>query len=380
MKRCTKNRARGDLSALLGFLLCVACGQAPPPMDKNLYSIPYSAFPFPADNQPSPERIELGRLLFFDPILSINRKVACATCHQPELAMADGLPVGAALADPAGGDLLRATPTIVNARFQHVQFWDGRAKSLEDLALKPIQNPREMGDTVEQALADLGALPEYAERFQSAYGGLDASSLARAIACFVSSVISVSAPVDRYLLGDPSALGSDAIAGFDLYFGKARCSRCHYLPLFAGTEGPVFDQTSFRVTGVPGLGPLPKELTSDPGRAGVAAVETQPSTLHAFKTPTLRNIAKSAPYMHNGAFATLEEVLDFYDQGAGPGQGYAVQNLDNVLKQGPLHLSESEKQSLLVFLREALTDLSMTPATPAAVPSGLVPGGVPRKK
>jgi len=363
------------------FLGLAACGDAPPPpAGPNLYRIPYEAFPLPADNLPTPERLELGRLLFFDPLLSANHRVACATCHQPQLAMADGLPVGAALAAAAGGELPRASPTIYNIRFQHVLFWDGRAGSAEDLALQPIQNPQEMGNTVDHALAELAAHDEYRQRFARAYGGLDRSSLQRAIACFITSVTANDTPADRYLQGDSAALGPAATAGFNLYFGKARCSRCHYLPIFAGTEGPGFDQTEFRVTGVPERGASPRRLTADPGRAGVLGVDPQPSLLHAFKAPTLRNIAWTAPYMHNGALATLEEVVAFYDQGAGPGQGYEVPSLDPVLRQGPLRLSERDKQDLLAFLREGLTDLSAVPAVPAAVPSGLVVGGVPRKK
>lgn len=349
----------------------------PPP---NLYTIPVTAFPLPQNNQPTPARIELGRLLFFDPLLSANRQVACGSCHQPSLAMTDGLPVGAALADPAGGDLPRASPTIFNARFQHLHFWDGRALSLEELALQPIQNPREMGNTVEKALTALRAIPEYQQRFQDAYGGLETSSLARAIACFVASVTANNAPADRYLAGDSAALSSEAAAGFNLYFGKARCSRCHYLPLFAGTEGPSFSETEFRVTAVPARGVLPLQQSPDLGRAGVAGVDPQPSNLHAFKAPTLRNIALTAPYMHNGALAALEDVIDFYDRGAGPGQGYAVPNIDPVFAQGPIGLGDSEKRALAAFLREGLTDLSSTPTLPATVPSGLTVGGVPRKR
>ena len=376
------NHARIFAFVLPLLPVAAGCGQSAPPMDTNtnLYSIPFSAFPLPPDNQPTADRIELGHLLFFDPILSANHRVACGSCHEPALGLADGLPVGAALADPQGGDLPRSAPTIWNARFQHSQFWDGRARSLEDLALQPIQNPREMGNTIEHALADLHTVAEYEDRFAHAYGTLDASSLSRAIASFVASVTAVNAPVDRYLAGEQSAMSREAVAGFNLYFGKARCSRCHYVPLFAGTEGPSFADTPFRVTGVPERGISPSRLTSDLGRAGVAGIDSQASTLHAFKTPTLRNIATTAPYMHNGAFATLEEVVDFYDRGAGPGQGYAVPNLDNVLKQGPLDLSNDEKHALLTFLREGLTDLSAMPEMPRAVPSGLSPGGEARTK
>ena len=370
------------LPLLLPFTGLTACGEvpSPSPVGASLYRIPYESFPLPADNLPTPERLELGRLLFFDPLLSNNHRVACATCHQPELAMADGLPVGDALAAAAGGELPRASPTIYNVRFQHALFWDGRASSAEDLALQPIENPQEMGNTVDHVLTELAGLGEYQQRFARAYGGLDRSSLQRAIACFISSVTANDAPADRYLQGDSTAMSAEAVAGFNLYFGKARCSRCHYVPIFAGTEGPSFTETEFRVTGVPERGVFPRRLTADRGRAGVAGIEEDPSTLHAFKAPTLRNITYTAPYMHNGAFSTLEEVVDFYDKGAGPGQGYAVPNLDPVMRQGPLFLSDAEKQSLLTFLREGLTDLSTLPVAPNAVPSGLTVGGVAGKK
>lgn len=350
-----------------------ACGSPPaPPLGQSLVRFPEDAFPIPADNQPTPERVELGRLLFFDPVLSVKQDVACASCHLPERAMADGRAVGAALSAPSGGDLPRSAPTIFNVRFQHSQFWDGRAESLEALALMPVENPLEMGNTIAGALAAVQAVPEYQTLFRQAYGELSESSLRRAIASFLRTVTANEAPVDRYLAGDTGALSADAAAGFDLYFGKARCSRCHYVPLFAGTEGPGFVSTEFRVTGIPERGQ--RTLTTDRGRA---MIEPAPYFERAFKAPTLRNIEKTAPYMHNGALSTLEEVIDFYDRGGGPGLGYAVQNLDFVLVPGPMGLSESEKAKLLRFLREGLTDLSKTPQTPARVPSGKTPGGVP---
>lgn len=363
---------------VVGLLAGSACGQAPQPPSTDLYQIPYAAFPLPVDNQPTPERLELGRLIFFDPVLSANHKIACGTCHQPQVAMTDGLPVGAALSDPDGGDLPRASPTIYNVRFQHVQFWDGRATSLEDLALKPIQNPKEMGNTVTRhcpifapfrSTRSASQTPTVAWMPRRCSGPSPASS----------PVTATRAPVDRYLQGDTGAMSVEAIAGFNLYFGKARCSRCHYVPLFAGTEGPDFAQTQFRVTGVPDQGDGPRHLTTDLGRGGVMGVDPEPSNQHAFKAPTLRNIAHTAPYMHNGVFATLEQVVDFYDKGAGPGQGYDVPNLDPVMLQGPIGLTRDEKATLLTFLREGLTDLSSTPQLPDAVPSGLIPGGVPRK-
>ena len=362
----------------LGMAGFVGCGSMPaPPMGQSLTRFPEDAFPYPADNQPTPARVELGRLLFFDPVLSANRKVACASCHLPDRALADARHVGAALAVAAGGVLPRSTPTVFNVRFQHSQFWDGRADSLETLALMPVENELEMGSSREKAVADVAAVPAYQTLFRDAYASeVTEGSLRRAIAAFLRSVTANHAPVDRYLTGDERALTSDATQGFNLFFGKARCSRCHYLPLFAGTEGPSFVNTEFRITGIPERGK--DQLTRDVGRAGVRDLpESEANELrHAFKAPTLRNIDKTAPYMHNGAFDTLEQVLDFYDRGP-EARGYAVPNLDFVMQPGPLQLSVEEKRQLLTFLREGLTDLSGLPGVPSSVPSGLVPGGTP---
>ncbi len=364
------------------LLLCLGgsagCGSPPAnPVGQSLTRFPEDAFPIPVDNQPTPARVELGRLLFFDPVLSANRKVACASCHLPERALADARHVGAALAIESGGVLPRSTPTIFNVRFQHSQFWDGRADSLESLALMPVENELEMGSSRDKAVRDVAAVPQYQTLFREAYGGaVDENSLRRAIAAFLRTVTANQAPVDKYLAGNEQALSADAASGFGLFFGKARCSRCHYLPLFAGTEGPAFVATEFRITGVPERGK--SELTRDIGRAGVVGLPEQDAAelRHAFKAPTLRNIDKTAPYMHNGAFDTLEQVLDFYDRGP-ESKGYSVPNLDFVMQPGPLRLSSDEKRQLLVFLREGLTDVSGLPGVPASVPSGLAPGGTP---
>jgi len=342
-----------------------------PPLAPSLVRIPEQVFADPADNISTPERVELGRLLFFDPVLSENGKIACATCHHPDKGMGDGLPVGAALADPLGGNLPRSSPTIYDTRYQFAQFWDGRVATLEEQALKPVENPREMGSTIPKALARVTAIPEYRDRFSAAYGELTESSMARAIAAFGRSVTANSAPVDRYLAGAAHAMTAEAVVGFNLYFGKARCSFCHYVPLFNGVEGPEFESTRFRITGVPERGVA--ELTHDLGREEFTH---DPRDRHSFKTPTLRNVAHTAPYMHNGAFDTLAQVVDFYDQGGGAGQVYSVENVDSRLRSGPLGLTAAEKHALLTFLAEGLSDLSHRPEVPQRVPSGLPVGSL----
>lgn len=373
---------RAHLAALLLLGTLTGCDGSSPgrgpaaPMGQSIVRFPYEAFPLPLDNQETPERVELGRLLFFDPLLSGSRRVACASCHVSALGTADGRALGAALGDPAGGDLPRASMVMYNVRFQHAQFWDGRAATLEELVSAPIENARELNSSVPAVLEALAGVPEYGRRFAAAYGALDERALRRAVAAFLRSITANEAPVDRYLAGDEGALSPGAAAGLGLFFGKARCSRCHYLPLFAGTEGPAFAVTEFRVTGVPARderGRPAARLDEDLGRG---EHDPDPDLRHAFKAPTLRNIARTAPYMHNGVFATLEEVVDFYDRGGGPGLGYEVPNLDFVLRPGPMRLSEAEKGQIVQFLREGLGDESRAPQAPAEVPSGLRPGGL----
>lgn len=241
--------------------------------------------------------------------------------------------------------------------------------------MQPIENQRELAGSVPEVVQRLQRIPEYVERFGKAYGTVDEHSLRRALAAFLRQVTANEAPVDRYLAGDETAMSEEARAGFSLFFGKARCSRCHYLPLFAGTEGPSFVATEFRVTGVPERGTSPLRMTADRGRAAIEKVPV-PAFEHAFKAPTLRNIAQTPPYMHNGALSTLEQVVDFYNDITNPQvRGYDVPAMDFVLALGPTNLSEAERRALVTFLREGLTDLSKMPAVPAAVPSGLPPVG-----
>jgi parallel beta-helix repeat protein len=304
---------------------------------------------FPSLNGPAgtAEQIELGRLLFFDPVLSQNNDIACASCHQPDLGFSDGRPTSVGT---SGVPVQRSAPSLWNVGFVQNLFWDGRETSLEKQAEIPLTNPDEMGVTDTAALvAELAAIPAYVQRFQAAFGGEQPVSLEKmtaALAAFERSLLSQNSPFDRYAAGDFDALSPQQRRGLALFrSGATRCFECHAAPTFA-SEG-------FRVIGVP---------DDDPGRAGVAA-DALPG---AFKTPTLRNIALSAPYMHDGSLATLADVLDFYAEGAGRAHG--IENVDALVNG--FEMSESEKADLLAFLY-ALTDESNRPQTPAAVPSGL---------
>ena len=296
----------------------------------------------PQDNVSDPAKVELGRLLFFDPVLSENNDIACASCHQPDLGFSDGK---AKAVGHDGTELDRNTPTLWNVAYAKNLFWDGRLQSLEAQAEMPLTHPQEMGvSDTNNLLAELGAIPEYVDLFNKAFdGGLTVENMGRALAAFQRSLISRNSPFDQYAAGNFEALTAQQRRGLALFrSGATRCFECHTAPTFASD--------TFRIIGV---------ASDDPGRAGVS----DDGQAGAFKVPTLRNIALTAPYMHNGSMATLEEVIDFYADG-----GTGVENQD-IFVNG-FELNEQEKADLVSFLY-ALTDESGLPEVPMAVPSGI---------
>jgi parallel beta-helix repeat protein len=322
----------------------------------------------PAENPTTPEKVDLGHLLFFDPLLSRDNTLSCAHCHHPDLGFSDGLPrargKGSHGAGPerAGGvELPRAAPSLWNALYNHRQFWDGRASDLEDQARNPITHPLEMGESPEALVKEMEAIPEYRRLFDRAFGGTDGSAVTfenavKAIASFERTLVSFRSPFDLYVEGNPDALSPAERRGLKLFFStKARCSECHGLPNFANRD--------FKVIGVPDPPGGPRDehnAAAEPGRGG--------GPNGAFKIPTLRNIALTAPYMHNGIFKTLGEVLDFYSGGGGRGRGLDVPLQDDKIRKFPL--TAEEKADLIAFLG-SLTDVSALPQVPQGVPSGL---------
>ena len=299
----------------------------------------------PEDNPLTDAKVELGYNLFFDPILSENDDMSCASCHHPDQGFSDGLATAMGANETA---LERNAPTLWNVGYVQNLFWDGRLQSLEAQAELPLTHPDEMGVTDTDALvAELAAIPEYEAMFDAAFAdGVTFENVEGALASFQRSLITNDAPFDRYAAGEFDALTPAQRRGLALFrSGATRCFECHTAPTFAGD--------TFRVVGVD---------SDDPGRAGVA----DDGDFGAFKIPTLRNIALSAPYMHDGSMETLEEVLDFYADGGGNAHG--ADNMD-VFVQG-FEMNDQEKADLLAFLM-ALTDESNIPAIPASVPSGL---------
>lgn len=328
-------------------------------------------FPLPVtrpDNPTTPDRVQLGRLLFFDPILSGDNKMSCAHCHHPDLGLSDGQArargfgsTGVGPQRTGGVELSRAAPSLWNALYNGKQYWDGRAKDLEDQAQFPITAPDEMGATREQVVQKLKAVPEYVRLFDRAFGGRDGSNLTfesvtYAIAAFERTLVTFNSRFDRYAAGDISALTAEERHGLKLFLStRTRCAECHGLPNFANQD--------FKVIGVPQPTDGPADThrpTADPGRGG------GPNS--SYKIPTLRNVALSAPYMHNGLFRTLEEVIDFYAKGGGRGHGLTVPAQDDKIRK--YDLTTQEKADIVAFLK-SLTDLSAIPAFPRRLPSGL---------
>ena len=320
---------------------------------------------FAATDAPSatPALIKLGRELFFDPALSPSGTRSCATCHLPERAFTDGRPRAALL---AGHRATRArnTPTLINAALQPVLFADGRVRTLEDQATDVIGSAAEMGGSLGAAAMAVSARPSDRDRLARFVGGrTDSAATARAIrlalAAYVRSLVRLDARFDRAVRGDSSALDREERRGFELFMGKGRCGTCHFAPLFGGATPPMLTESEPEVIGVPAARAVRHAvIDSDSGRFKIRRIDLH---LHAFRTPTLRNVALTAPYMHNGVFRTLEEVLDFYDVGGGHGIGAVLAH--QTLPTDSLHLDPSEKRAIIAFLG-SLSDTAGTTMRP----------------
>jgi cytochrome c peroxidase len=283
--------------------------------------------PVPPNNPLTEERIALGRRLFFDSGLSRDGAVSCASCHQPEKAFTDGRVVSLGVGNQA---TRRNAPTLLNCAYGTSMFWDGRVATLEDQALIPLTNPREMGSTLEAVLDRLNGATAYRALFKAAFGAeqVTPARLAEALAAYQRTLVAANSPYDRYvLLKDETALSEHARRGLGLFRSKARCAHCH--------EGELFTDQRFHNTGV-SWGKEPLDL----GRYEHTRREGDQGK---FKTPTLRHLTVTAPYMHDGSLATLEDVIDFYDRDANPNP-----HLDGAIQ--PLNLTASEKADLLAFL------------------------------
>lgn len=317
------------LTANIGSACLVICSALSTPSiaaDLSFYLRP-SQVPAPADNPMTQESVELGKKLFFDPRLSGSNWISCGTCHNPALGWSDGLPKAIGHGQKVLG---RATPTIVNTAYNPHQFWDGRANTLEEQALGPIAAAGEMNQNLDELVTELKGIEGYQSLFNVAYpkDGISKTSIAKAIANFERTVVSTESRFDRWIKGDKNALTKAEQHGFEVFEGKGRCASCH--------TGFNFTDNQFHNIGIKG--------DKDPGRF---AVTKDKGLTGAVKTPTLRDVALTSPYMHNGNYNTLEAVVDHYVRG-----GDADKNLSPLMAK--LDLKQDEKSDLVAFLK-ALT-------------------------
>ena len=309
-----------------------------------------------------PEAIALGKTLFHEPMLSGNNRRSCASCHAPEQGFTDGLAKSKAL--NGHDDIARNAPTVINAAFQRTQFYDSRINFLEGQVADVVSNQDEMHGSVEEAATKLAASPEYQRLFARAYpeDSITPQHVQNAIAAYVRSLNGLDAPLDQYLRGDETALTDGQVRGFNLYMGKGKCATCHFMPLLNGTVPPLYLDTESEVLGVPAQNDtVNARVDPDEGMHNVYGGEL---LRFAFKTPTLRNVALTAPYMHNGVYETLDEVVDFYNRGGGAGIG--IELAHQTLPPDSLNLTEQEQADLVSFLH-ALTDTTGMTSTPRRI-------------
>ncbi|HSE37666.1 MAG TPA: cytochrome c peroxidase [Blastocatellia bacterium] len=325
----------------------------------------------PRNNPITAAKVELGRKLFFDPRLSADGKVSCASCHDPKRAFADGKTVAEGIGGRRG---TRNSPTLLNSMFSTGQFWDGRADTLEEQARMPLTNLDEMGNrSVDEALARISGVPEYVRGFEQVFGGpVTIDGFAKAIAAYERTLVSGDSPLDRYVAGDLNALNDSARNGLILFRTKARCGICHaFNQNFASfATFPFFTDGNYRNTGVAAnfsgfdeLALRARAATRDKSGVSFAALSKHEGArelgrwvttgnildIGAFRTPSLRNVELTAPYFHDGSAAALEDVVRFYVQG-----GKKNPNRDWQLE--PVALTESEQQDLISFLKALTSD------------------------
>lgn len=315
---------------------------------------PIGAVPIPADNPQTPEKIELGKKLFFDRRLSGDGTMSCSTCHDPKQGFSDGL--ATSLSYPTTKNW-RNSPTLINIAFQKSLFHDGRSQSLEEQALFPMMSAFEMNQNLDFLEEEIRAVPEYRQAFAAVFGDDDTTRerIAQALASFQRTLVSATAPVDKFLAGDDKALSPEAQKGYEIFTGKGNCISCHngsilsdgqYHALLVedppqSRDDPRLAATRRFVAKVSGYEDF-RNLDGDPGRF---LVTKSSRDWKAFRTPTLREVSSTAPYMHNGRYEKLDEVIEFFNSGGGGG--------NEALK--PLGLSDEEKGQLRVFLEEGLS-------------------------
>lgn len=351
--------AAGLAAALIVALGMAGADPVPQPIAGHELPPGFPAPPVPADNPLTPAKVALGERLFFEPVLSADGKVSCSSCHLPQHAFADQVPFSIGIGGQPGP---RNTPSILNAAYLPRLLWDGASLGLEDQVRYPITHPREMGMTNSKVIKAIEAKAEYAPLFVTAYGDekITYERISHAIASFERTLIASDSPFDRFFFGnDPKALSESARRGWELFQGKAGCAQCHRFT----RESPFFTDFEYHNVGV-GWGSDKPDLSQKPD-LGRYDVTKEKEDRGRFRTPSLRNVALTAPYMHDGSVATLADAVAFFERG-----GIANNYLDEKIK--PLQLSPGERADLLAFLESLSSSQSYrTPDQRAAqvVPS-----------
>lgn len=305
----------------------------------------------PPANSPSELKILLGKQLYFDTRLSKDNTISCATCHNPAMGWSDAGPTSAGINGQRGG---RRAPPVSNAAYMPLQFWDGRAPSLEEQAKGPIANPIEMGNTHEVMIKTVENIPGYVREFEIVYGStpMTLDQIAQAIAAFERTVVTTDSPFDRYVKGDQTALTEKEKEGLEIFNGKGHCTSCHW--------GSNFTDGRFHNIGV---------KRSDPSKpdSGRFVITRDPEDMYSFKTPTIRDVSLRAPYLHDGSEKTLMDVVEFYNRGGDTDD----QNLDPLIV--PLALSQGEKEALVAFMTRAMISLNPEVARVKPIPQTELP-------
>lgn len=318
-------------------------------------------------NIPDKAITDLGKLLFFDPLLSGNNQRSCASCHHPAKAFTDG--TAKSVAFDMKGTVSRNSPTLINAVFSNSYFWDSRAQYLQDQVPAVLLKFDELHGSYESAIEKLSGSKEYKYLFKAAFPDhkdqhISVNTINRAIAAYVQSLVALDSPFDKFMRREIPRIDESVKKGFNLFTGKAGCATCHFAPIFNGTVPPQYLETETEVLGIPDKPDFTiAKLDPDSGKASYIPAK---AFMHSFKTPTIRNISLTAPYMHNGVFETLEEVVDFYDIGGGAAFGFHVPN--QTLPSEPLNLTAEEKNDLIAFMH-SLTDTTYTTDIPLKLPA-----------
>ncbi len=320
---------------------------APTFFESNSFNVTHF---MPVNNRKvSENQIALGKKLFFDKNLSEAGNMACVTCHDPKKGWADGLQTNL---DNQGKPLARNTPTLINSALQRSQFWDGRSPDLISQISSVFNNEKEFNASIHQFSADILMDSTYTDLFNTAYGGISTKNndIIKAISAYVATLNGFDSKFDKNIRGVENSYTEQEKLGFNLFMGKALCATCHFMPLTNGTVPPFFAEHEKEVIGVPSSADN-KMVDEDPG---FYLINNDDFKKGMFKTPTVRNVDLTAPYMHNGVYQTLEEVVNFYNLGGGAGLGFDLPNqtfpFDN------LELSKQEETALVAFMK-TLTDI-----------------------